>query len=492
MSGRQAVCKFYKQGHCSYGNNCRFYHPPSNNGGYNGNNYNNNYSNNYNNNYNNNNNAYNNYNGRGKSPFNNGNNTTSNNTSTVETPQQFCDPRSMGRRETEMRNDMLELEEMLSVSNHVFTSYSLKPPVSNNLLPSRDFSYEEDRLQYYLAKNSNTIPQYQQQVTNRHQDMIDSTKFIKLNTQKCVRYLQLSVQNPNSNPKPLISPIDINASSKSNNSNSIFGNITTTTTNNNLFGGSSNAFGSSTNTGGAFSNQNLNSSPFSSLQNNANATNSTSPFGQSGFNKPAGAFGSTGFGASTTNAISNPFGASPFTSSTPPPTTTNSPFGAVGFGQSGFGKTSSTQTSSNTSNPFGASSSNISNPFGASSTNNPNPFGASPAASNTNPFGSSSTNPTPNPFSNATMNNNSGNLGNNTNFNGGAFPNQNVFQNNNQNPGFGAPFGGNQGNVGYKQSELGEEQTKLENVTGEILVAFKSEVFELGKVPDIPPPIELC
>ena len=419
----------------------------------------------------------------------------------------------MGRRETEIRNDMNELQEMLSTSNHIFTSYSLKPPVQINILPQRDFSYEEDRLQYYIARNNNSITQYEQQISNRRKDMADSTNNLKSNTQRAVRYLQLAVQNPTSNPKPLIPPIDINAPVATfTTSNSIFGNVSSAASNpfgqqSNPFGGgassqSGSAFKPATVGGGAFGSQSLNSSPFATLKttSNANGINSntfgktSSTLGQTGFGStPAGGFGSSGF---ESTAISNPFGASPFSSSSPNTanpfgasvspanTSTSAPtasaFGSSSFGQSGFGNSgfgqSSFATSTSTAPVASASGpSNIANPFGAGvPSGSSNPFGNSPSISNNSPFGNA------NPM----------------NTNGGMLSSNNVFQGNSQASPFGEmsanKFGG-QGSAGFKQSDLGEEHTKMEDINSEeILEIFRSDIFQIGRVPDIPPPVELC
>lgn len=517
--GRPAVCKFYKQGHCSYGNNCRFYHPPQSGFGNNSGNYNNNNNNNNNYNYNN---GYNNYNNRGRNNNNygnaynnNGGNTSGNNPPTLETPQQFCDPRSIGRRETEIRNDMNELQDMLSASNHIFTSYSLKPPVKINILPQRDFSYEEDRLRYYVARNSNSIPQYQQQITNRRKDMMDSINFLRSNTQRAVRYLQLSVQNPNSSPKPLIPPSNLDSPANSTTSGGIFGTLSSSSNSNsvpnnpfnrqvNPFGGGlennpTSSFGTSTASGGAFGNQSLNSSPFASLQtsatnNNANINsatgNTSSPFGQSGFgNKTTGAFGSYGFGSTS---ATNPFGASPFSSSS-----TSNPFGASvppagsgsaaptsspGFGSSNFGK------SGFGNSPFGANSTSTPSVPGISSQQNP--FGSGVSNSNSAPFGTGSFMSSKSPFGNITSSNTTGGVLNNNNV-FQSIPNPSPFGGTGGST-FGSTFAGGQ-QVGFKQSDIGEEQTKLEDIKSEgILAFFKNDSFKLGMVPDIPPPIELC
>ena len=153
----------------------------------------------------------------------------------------------------------------------------------------------------------------------------------------------------------------------------------------------------------------------------------------------------------------------------------NSSFGQSGFGNSGFGQSSFATSASTSPNAAVPGSSNISNPFGASApSGNSNAFGTNPSISNNSPFGNT----------------------NSVNNNGGIFNSSNVFQNNSQASPFGGMSGnnfGSRGSAGFKQSDLGEEQTKVEEINSEeILAIFKSNAFQIGKVPDIPPPIELC
>ncbi|GMF66687.1 unnamed protein product [[Candida] boidinii] len=44
----------------------------------------------------------------------------------------------------------------------------------------------------------------------------------------------------------------------------------------------------------------------------------------------------------------------------------------------------------------------------------------------------------------------------------------------------------------YSQAAVDEPPTSLDSLFEEVRALFESPVFELGKVPDIPPPVELC
>lgn len=485
MSNRQQVCKFFRQGKCNYGASCRFYHPASEN--YGNSNINNGYQNFANNN-----------------PFGNqstGNASTTNSGNIVETVQQFCDIKSIAKKESEMRNDMNELNELITSFPHAFTSYSLKPPAITNILPLRDFSFEEDRLLYYSAKSSNTLPHYQNQIRNRQEDMKKSINYLKNNTQKAVRYLQLSLQSNNTTVKPFIEPFDPNimVSSNQNSGNSIFGNVSAASnpfgtssfsSNNNGAFGSAGAFSSA---GATNSSQTPISSPFgSSTTNNPFGGTANNTFGKSSFGntQPIGAFGKSGFGNNSKDF--GGFGASGFetnamASSAKP--NTQSPFGnstasSMPFGSASTSNPTSFGTNSNNKSPFNTSSTDtnkVSSPFGSSgfgssgfgstgfgNTNQPSVFGANRTTqvSTQSPFASSgdnSLNSGANPFSNAVFNDSTP-----TNH---QFPTQ---------------------PSGFKQCEIELPSTKIEDLHSNIVALFKSEKFELGKVPDIPPPFELC
>lgn len=511
MSGRPAVCKFFKQGNCQYGSNCRFFHPQQSN----------------------NNNNYNTQGAFGNSGFNNNGYNNGGNSlggfasqgttqQVQETVQQFCNPSSMSKRETEIRNDMTELAEMLELSNGIFTCYSLKPPATTNLISNRDLSYEEARIQYYVAQSSNSIPQLQQELNMKYQDMNNCVSFLKNNTQKSVRYLQLALQNPNVTPKPLIPPFDptsTNSAPGASAGNSIFGSVTA---NSNPFNSTSNttsapAFGSTNNPFGGVSAA-TKSNPFGGVSASkpnpfGNASASTpNPFG--GATASGGAFGASGFGNSL-KPTGGAFGSQASTFGTS--TTTGGAFGNSGFGSLPGGTSTTNTTNPFGSSPFGASA--TSNPFGSSTTPATNPATSTTAATTTSnstssPFGTafgSSTTATgafgstgfgsstaaSNPFGNT----NNGGFGstltttstttttnNNNFFQGGAQP---------------SPFGGFAGNNNgfasssqgvsvYKQAGIDEPLTKMEDLGQEIINIFEAATFEIGKVPDIPPPLELC
>ena len=504
MSNRQQVCKFFKQGRCQYGNSCRFYHPQQSNNNYN--NYGSVASGN---------NAFGNQTRGGLGAF--GNFASNNNTgfsssggntgnAAQETPQQFCDPKSLTKRQNEMRNDMLELDEMLNISNCIFTSYSLKPPAIANAISNRDFSFEEARVQYYQAQATNTIPQYQQQIANRHNDMKNAVNFIKQNSDKAVRYLQLSLSNQSIPPKPLIPVPDFNVPVSATGSGSIFSTSTSSNVSN-PFGGQSNPFGSSANlsSGGTFGSSGFGSSTTGAF---GNQTSTTGAFGNQ--TSTTGAFGNqtsvaSPFGGSATGKTG--LGGGGFGSSG---------FGSSGFGSSGFGtKTSGAFGSVTLSNlaasaqsPFGSSpASTTSGPFGGTSSATASTFGVTNSANATSSFDtggfgnagfgknlgnafkehsenantfnrSSSTNAQSNPFGGVSTGNAFGNK-----VFGGVFGAQDN-----------SPFGGNsQGNATeFRQSEIEEPKTRIQDLGDKILELFNADTFELGKVPDIPPPLELC
>lgn len=191
-------------------------------------------------------------------------------------------------------------------------------------------------------------------------------------------------------------------------------------------------------------------------QQNINPTNSGSGFGSSGFGSSGfgqnsgsafgqnsgSAFGSTGFGAKPVSAL--PFGGQ------------QSGFGQSGFGQSGTGQSGSAFGAPPATSAFGQPQKQD-NPFGQPQKQD-NPFGQPPKD---NPFGQPQKE---NPFAQ------------NTGFGG-------VASNTSQSP-FGA------------LSQLApqpENQVDLTNELGsDVLKAFQANQFELGRIPEIAPPSQVC
>lgn len=237
------------------------------------------------------------------------------------------------------------------------------------------------------------------------------------------------------------------------------------------------------------------------------ADSGQSAFGLSGFGKPPtgqSAFGLSGFGKASTGQSTfgqSSFGKmgadksgstnSPFANITSQSNATLSPFASLGltstqasggsaFGTSGFGlfgnntKSSPEDTNAATSG-FSALSS--------SATNQPNqssPFGS--LAKGTSPFGSASSN-----------NQNSQNQSNITNFPFGS-ASQDASSSLSFTDAFGkGTFASGQGTVGvngFSSSAPGLEE--LKQYDPKVTEAFQATKFELGNVPEVPPPLQLC
>ncbi|CCE88874.1 Piso0_001664 [Millerozyma farinosa CBS 7064] len=243
----------------------------------------------------------------------------------------------------------------------------------------------------------------------------------------------------------------------------------------------------------------------------------SSGFGSSGFGKPStgsSAFGSSGFGSSG-------FGSSGFGKAST---------GQSSFGSSGFGKPGADQSGS-TSSPFGnaASQSNAnSSPFASlgssgAQASGGSAFGASgfgsfgnsaqgkPGDTNAAPSGfsalSSSANNQPNqsspfgslakgasPFGSVASNTqNTQNQNNNTNSPFGSAPKTATSSSSFPSAFGGGSFASNQGTTGVNgsaSSAPGLEE--LKQYDPKVTEAFQATKFELGHVPEVPPPLQLC
>lgn len=256
----------------------------------------------------------------------------------------------------------------------------------------------------------------------------------------------------------------------------------------------SSAFGSSS---GAFglqqTNATSNPSPFgsSATSNNAQAPSAfgSSGFGSSGFgasdqSKPSGfgssGFGSSGFGLSGFGGSSNTSTQSAFGQST------NSPFAkapATGFGANGasaFGAQTSQAAPAqapaqsafggSSASPFGSST--LSNPFGQLSStatqNTASPFGQTkPSGFGSSGFGSNNGS-TPSAFGSAPTS---------------GFGTSNSTANANstsQNP------------PPQTEGVGADTNSGMGKLAAEVVQAFSAAKFELGKVPDVPPPPQVC
>lgn len=254
----------------------------------------------------------------------------------------------------------------------------------------------------------------------------------------------------------------------------------------------SSAFGSGT---GAFGTQS-NANPLGS--NNVTTTANTGA-GGFGINTTTSAFGSSGFGASKPNNASG-FG--------------SSGFGSSGFGLSGFGSTTSSafgqqpnpasNAVSKTPSAFGASPSS----FGTTTTNTPSAFGSATATANTNqnstaanPFGSTTQSAFGQPAQPATSG--FGGFGQTSAASGQKSSAFGGFASSTTTPAFGASNNsmqpstngasvGSTSQFGGTQAANNSAAKSLDKFDPEIAKVFLATRFELGKVPEVVPPPQVC
>ncbi|KAF6010498.1 hypothetical protein HII13_003274 [Brettanomyces bruxellensis] len=246
----------------------------------------------------------------------------------------------------------------------------------------------------------------------------------------------------------------------------------------------------------------------------------SSTFGSNSVNQNLFANNSTagfkGFNTATQNS------ASPFSNAntgggqlaTAQTTNVQSTFGS----NSAFGNANAKQTVINSS-PFGQMAAKASNtPLFGSNNSNANkpsmsPFGSMGSVSKPQ-FG---TNTTPSSFGNSTATNTGSGFGfgtqstsNESPFGSQNGPGTNTFQNNHTgsddngrqqvSPGQSGnaanttiqPNNLGNGMAKYKQAPVDEKPTETKDLSSNIIEYFKADHFDLGKVPDIPPPLEMC
>lgn len=352
----------------------------------------------------------------------------------------------------EIKND---LKEFGNFESKTFSSLGFPSPATTNLIDgSRELSFEELRVQFYQDPTT-----YNSFIQQREEDYKKVLDFLKQNYDKAARYLQLAAKGENK-LKPFIPFSGMNPS---------FGSSG--------FGGSGTpAFGSS-----GFG---------------------QSGFGQSGFGQSA--FGKSAFSQNDTAQKSSPFGGLAENKGNATPFGSNSafagsnPFAKAASSTSAFGGGSSSSLTG--SNPF-AKAAPSDNAFGGAPFNNA--FAASAPSTNafsgaasSNAFSSGGSFPSgnafadksaENAFSGASSKDGSFPQGFNANnaFSAGEPSNNAVFSGNASSNSFPTASNG----AGPSVNKLGPAS---ENIPEAVMAAFQSATFELGKVPDVPPPASLC
>ena len=357
-------CRYFQQGTCNKGNNCKFAHVYQNDNGLNNN----------------------------QSRYdNNSNNENTSEKSDVQKLNNFITPPYLNSIQKTISFDMNDAKNFQV--KPLASSYSYELPCALNLIDGRDLSLEESRFQYYQARQNGTLNQYEVEMNAREKDMQKCFAHIGGHTDWAARYLQKSTEDITQKGKlsyenPFINfTVDLTGQSYANNHTmtetfgsglSASANLPFRTDNS----ANTSAFGSNTNNALGNSNfGNPNIATTSAFVAPEFKASSGSIFGSSSnLNPPqsgSSAFGTPAFGAKNTGSSAfgapsfgaNSFGQNPFGSTSQPSGTTGSPFGSLGNQQN--------STTSNTESPFGKPA------FGA-------PVASATSAFGTPAFGSSS------------------------------------------------------------------------------------------------------
>lgn len=431
-------CKFYQQGKCTKGNMCNYSH----------------------------------------TSFNGSINNSTLQKSDQEKYNDFINDKSWDRLSKEVYSDMLDV--CTYQMKPLTSSYSLGYPCSVNLIQGRDFSPEENRFLYWKLARQGSLLQYENEINTKAKDMEKCLEFLKGNARKGARFLQLATKNQketgNLPSKPFIEyNLDSSNQQYSNHTSTPFGNPFNLSGNNSskpLTQPMNSVFGQPTfGNKGSVNNLTVESQSmsFGSFGCNGNA------FGQSSIPNSGGSFGKPSFGSiPSSNVFGNPTFGNISTNQTntfgmPSFGNTNiqSPFGNISQGTSFNSNVSNTPTFGN--NIFGSGSMNTSftsgsnnqlSEFGRSSTNISSPFEIN--LTNQNAFKPVNSNEMFKPFQVGEINNSNSEM-----------------------------VEKNMGSKFLQGMPSDEDKLTVQELPKEIVDAFTAQVFIIGKVPDIPPPLEL-